>query len=125
MVFHHDSETSAYGYKKKAVLSRVDVLQSKFSRSKISIAVFCLQNLICLLVIFAGQIFIDPMFFGTFVINVCTLFHHSRFLFHLLISLYGWDVYPILLFCAVKNSCETYTWDHIFKLDGKTSLLLF
>ena len=54
----------------------------------------------------------------SFVINVCTLFHHSRFLFHLRISLYGWDVFPILLFCAVKNSCETYAWDHIFRLDG-------
>ena len=31
----------------RSVLSRVDVLQSYFSRSTISIAVFCLQNLIC------------------------------------------------------------------------------
>ena len=58
---------------------RVDVLQSSFSRSTISIAVFCLQNLICLLVIFADQVFIDPTFFGifvcgplqSFVVNVC------------------------------------------------------
>ena len=33
----------------------------------ISIVVFCLQNLICLLVIFADQAFIDPTFFGIFV----------------------------------------------------------
>ena len=32
-----------------------------------SIAVFCLQNLICLLFIFADQVFIDPTFFGIFV----------------------------------------------------------
>ena len=59
---------------------RVDFLQSQFSRSTISIAVFCLQNLICLLVIFADQVFIDPTFFGifvcgplqSFVVNVCT-----------------------------------------------------
>ena len=38
-----------------------------FSRSTISIAVFCLQNLICLLFIFADQVFIDPTFFGIFV----------------------------------------------------------
>ena len=58
---------------------RVDVLQSSFSRSTISIAVFCLQNLICLLVIFADQVFIDPTFLGiflcgplqSFVVNVC------------------------------------------------------
>ena len=31
------------------------------------IAVFCLQNLICLLFIFADQVFIDPTFFGIFV----------------------------------------------------------
>ena len=44
------------------------------------IAVFCLQNLICLLFIFADQVFIDPTFFGIFVcgplqslvVNVCT-----------------------------------------------------
>ena len=60
---------------------RVDVLQSYFLRSTISIAVFCLQNLICLLFIFADQVFIDPTFFGifvcgplqSFVVNVCTL----------------------------------------------------
>ena len=46
---------------------RVDVLQSQFSRSTISTAVFCLQNLICLLFIFADQVFIDPTFFGIFV----------------------------------------------------------
>ena len=48
--------------------------------SMISIAVFCLQNLICLLFLFADQVFIDPMFFGifvcgplqSFVVNVCT-----------------------------------------------------
>ena len=67
---------------------RVDVLHSKFSRSTISIAVFCLQNLICLLFIFADQVFIDPTFFGifvcgplqSFVVNVCTLFktHSSQ-----------------------------------------------
>ena len=32
-----------------------------------SIAVFCLQNLICLLLIFADQVFIDPTFCGIFV----------------------------------------------------------
>ena len=45
----------------------------------VSIAVFCLQNLICLLFIFADQVFIDPTFFGifvcgplpSFVVNVC------------------------------------------------------
>ena len=31
------------------------------------IAAFCLQNLICLLFIFADQVFIDPTFFGIFV----------------------------------------------------------
>ena len=58
----------------------VDVLQSYFSRSTISIAVFRLQNLICLRYYFAGQVFIDPTFFGifacsplqSFVVNVCT-----------------------------------------------------
>ena len=30
-------------------------------------AVFCLQNLICVLVIFADQVFIDPTFCGIFV----------------------------------------------------------
>ena len=43
-------------------------------------SVFCLQNLICLLFIFADQVFIDPTFFGifvcsplqSFVVNVCT-----------------------------------------------------
>ena len=42
--------------------------------------VFCLQNLICLLFIFADQVFIDPTFSGifvcgplqSFVVNVCT-----------------------------------------------------
>ena len=61
---------------------RVDVWQSYFSRSTISIAVFCLQNLLCLLFIFADQVFIDPPFFGifvcgplqSFVVYVCTLF---------------------------------------------------
>ena len=60
---------------------RVDVLQSYFLRSTISIAAFCLQNLIRLLFIFADQVFIDPMFFGIFVfgplqssvVNVCTI----------------------------------------------------
>ena len=46
---------------------RVDVLQSSFSRGTISIAVFCLQNLICLLVIFADQVTIDPTFCDIFV----------------------------------------------------------
>ena len=32
-----------------------------------SIVVFCLQNLICLLFIFADQVFIDPTFYGIFV----------------------------------------------------------
>ena len=44
-------------------------------------AVFCLQNLISLLFIFADQVFIDPTFSGifvcgplqSFVVNVCTL----------------------------------------------------
>ena len=37
-------------------------------------------------------------------------------------SLYGWDVFPIRLFCALKiRSRHTYiTWDHIFRLDGRT-----
>ena len=35
--------------------------------STISIAVFCLQNLVFLLVIFADEVFIDPTFFGIFV----------------------------------------------------------
>ena len=47
----------------------------------ISIAVFCLQNFIRLLFIFADQVFIDPTFSGifvcgplqSFVVNVCTL----------------------------------------------------
>ena len=68
---------------------RVDVLQSQFSRSTISIAVFCLQNLICLLVIFADQVFIDPTFFGifvcsplqSFVVNVCTTYIGNIFFF--------------------------------------------
>ena len=46
---------------------RVDVLQSQFSRGTISIAVFCLQNLICVLVIFADQVIIDPTFCDIFV----------------------------------------------------------
>ena len=45
----------------------------------VSIAVFCLQNLISLLFIFSDQVFIDPTFFGifvcgpltSFVVNVC------------------------------------------------------
>ena len=60
---------------------RVDVLQSQFSRSTISIAVFCLQNLTCILFIFADQVFIDRTFSGifvcgplqSFVVNVCTI----------------------------------------------------
>ena len=40
-----------------------------------------MQNLVCLLIIFADQVFIDPTFFGIFVcgplqsslVNVCTL----------------------------------------------------
>ena len=49
-------------------------------------SVFCLQNLICLLFIFADQVFIDPTFFGifvcgplqSFVVNVCSLFVDSE-----------------------------------------------
>ena len=49
----------------------------------ISIAVFCLQNLICLLFIFAYQVFIDPTFSGifvcgplqSFVVYVCKIFY--------------------------------------------------
>ena len=55
--------------------------RAKFSRSTISITVFCLQNLICLLFSFADQVFIDPTFSGIFVcgplqcfvVNVCTI----------------------------------------------------
>ena len=51
-----------------------DILQLFYS-----IAVFCLQNFICLLFIFADQVFIDPTFSGifvcgplqSFVVNVC------------------------------------------------------
>ena len=45
----------------------VHALESSFLRSTISIAVFCLQNWICLLVIFADQVFIDPTFCGILV----------------------------------------------------------
>jgi len=38
-----------------------------YKNHSISIAVFCLQNLICLLVIFADQVFKDPPFLGIFV----------------------------------------------------------
>jgi len=38
-----------------------------FQCSTTRIAVFCLQHLICLLVIFADQVVIDPTFFGIFV----------------------------------------------------------
>ena len=65
---------------------RVDVLQSKFSRSTISIAVFCLQNLICLHCYFCWS---DPTFFGIFVcgplqsfmVNVCTMWVSLFFFF--------------------------------------------
>jgi len=48
-----------------------------------------LQNLICLLFIFADQVFIDPTFSGifvcgplqSFVVNVCTL-SHAWVVFH-------------------------------------------
>ena len=81
--------------------SGVDVLQSKFSRSKISIAVFCLQNLICLLVIFAGQIFMDPTFFGIFVCNpLCSMFV-LYFTIAVFVFIYAyklvWHVFLILL----------------------------
>ena len=62
-------------------MCQVDVSQTKYEvlvktnlrnmdkiiQYSISIAVFCLQNLICLLVIFADQVFIDPSFLGIFV----------------------------------------------------------
>ena len=65
----------------------IDILNSAsrilqcWSYYVISIAVFCFQNLICLLFIFAYQVFIDPTFSGifvcgplqSFVVNVCTL----------------------------------------------------
>ena len=81
-LLRHTDETAVYGTIPLCVeffRCRVDVLQSSFSRSTISIAVFCLQNLICLLVIFADQVFIDPTFLGifvcgplqSFVVNVC------------------------------------------------------
>ena len=38
-----------------------------YNNHRISIAVFCLQTLLCLLVIFADQVFIDPPFLGIFV----------------------------------------------------------
>ena len=55
--------------------------ERRIDKDLISIAVFCLQNLICLLFIFADQVFIDPTFFGifvcgplqSFVVIVCTL----------------------------------------------------
>ena len=61
-----------------SITSILDVTQDS---STISIAVFCLQNLICLLFIFADQVFIDPTFSGifvcgplqSFVVNVCDL----------------------------------------------------
>ena len=48
-----------------------------------------MQNLICLLVIFADQVFIDPTFFGifvcsplqSFVVNVCTTYIGKIFFF--------------------------------------------
>ena len=63
-------------------MCQVDVSQTKYNevlvktnlknmdkiiQYSISIAVFCLQNLICLLVIFTDQVFIDPSFLGIFV----------------------------------------------------------
>ena len=61
--------------------NRKNKIEKKNKKLKIySIAVFCLQNLICLLFLFADQVFIDPAFFGifvcgplqSFVVNVCT-----------------------------------------------------
>ena len=62
-------------------MCQVDVSQTKYEvlvktnlknmdkiiQYSISIAVFCLQNSIRLLVIFADQVFIDPSFLGIFV----------------------------------------------------------
>ena len=52
-LLRHTDETAVHGYNPAlfwalSVSCSVDVLQSKFSRSTISIAVFCLQVLICL-----------------------------------------------------------------------------
>ena len=55
--------------------------ERRIYKDLISIVVFCLQNSICLLFIFADQVFIDPAFFGifvcgplqSFVVIVCTL----------------------------------------------------
>ena len=55
--------------------------ERRIYKDLISIAVFCLQNLICLSFIFADQVFIDLTFFGifvcgplqSFVVIVCTL----------------------------------------------------
>ena len=60
-----------FWWKKNCSISFFFMLYRKLSingiATTISIAVFCLQNLIrlkCLLVIFADQVFIDPTFFG-------------------------------------------------------------
>ena len=68
----------------KRVLNRLRPYRCKISMisfTTISIAaVFCFQNLICLLFIFADQVFIDPTLFGifvcgplqSFVVNICS-----------------------------------------------------
>ena len=62
---------SAEKTKKSRKIASAGCKQSHFYSlpfgSTISIAVFSLQNLICLLVIFADQAFIDPTLFGIFV----------------------------------------------------------
>ena len=63
-----------FWWKKNCSISLFFMLYRKLSingiATTISIVVFCLRNLIwliCLLVIFADQVFIDPTFFGIFV----------------------------------------------------------
>ena len=76
----------------------------KFSRSTTSIAVFRLQNLKCLLVIFADQIFVDPTFFSMFVcgplqsftVNVCTFLRRFFSYFH--------ELLHIKIFSVKKNN---------------------
>ena len=73
-------QLSRYGYNRllrfEFFRCCVDVLQSWFSRSTISIAVFCLQNLKCLFDIFADQVF---TFLGIFVCGPLQSFVVSTF----------------------------------------------
>ena len=77
----------------------------KFPRSTTRIAVLCLQNLKCLLVlIFADQIFVDPTFFSmfvcgpfqSFVVNVCTFLRRFFPYFH--------ELLHIKIFSVKKNN---------------------